>query len=325
MASQPRYRHAASAAPYDWRPSGIPKQRAIDESLPAGLKRLLLASFVLAALAPPSASAKLVGEFDAAIRNVRSWGAYTVVASARVYDTTGAPAPRLASATVHFPRGASIRRRFLTSRYFCDGAKLVANPDPALCRRAQFASGSLLLDARPAIGDPVPASIWLFLAQGGERGAAAGIVILVRANHSSPAWNYDVLHGFLVREPRNPFGFGYRLELPTTLQPLLPQVTLSLIEMKLSIQGIAQRRHVRVCVRRAGGRCTARRSRTRRTFWLHVPSCPRGRKVAFGADYAFLGGSTITKRRKVSCSRFLDLPSTHNKGVVETAVGGLSG
>jgi len=45
--------------------------------------------------------------------------------------------------------------------------------------------------------------------------------------------------------PLDPFGFGYRLELPTTLQPLLPQVTLSLIEMKLRISGIAQRRHVR--------------------------------------------------------------------------------
>ena len=279
---------------------------------------MLLASLVVAMLAPASASAKLVGEFDAAIRNVRSWGAYTVVADARVYDTTGAPAPRLASATVHFPRGASVRRRFLTKRYFCDGAKLVANPDPAFCRNAQFASGSVLLDARPAIDEPVPASIWLFLAPGGARGAAAGIVILVRANERSPAWNFDVLHGYLIREARNPFGFGYRLELPTTLQPLLPQVTLSLIEMKLTINGIAQRRHVRVCVRRAGGRCTARRRRTRSTFWLQVPSCPRGRKVAFGADYAFLGGSTITKRREVSCSRFVNAAPAHGKGGVPT-------
>jgi hypothetical protein len=284
------------------------------------LKRLFfLGLLVLAALTPSSASGKLVGEFDAAIRNVRAWGAYTVVASARVYDTTGAPAPRLASAIVHFPRGASLRRRFLTKRYFCDGAKLAANPDPALCRNAQFASGSVLLDARPAIEEPVPASMWLFLAPGGKPGATAGIVILVRANERSPAWNFDVLHGYLVREPQNRFGFGYRLELPTTLQPLLPQVTLSLIEMKLRIAGIAQRRHVRVCIRRAGGRCTARRSRTRRTFWLQVPSCPRGHRVAFGADYAFLGANTITKRRKVSCSRFLNLTPAHGKGGVPTS------
>jgi len=281
------------------------------------LKRLLIAlALVFAALPPVAARAELVGEFDAAIRNVRAWGGYTVVASARIYDTTGAPAPRLASATVHFPQGASVRDRFLRSRYFCDGTKLVANPDPTLCRKAEFASGSLLLDARPAIEEPVPASIWLFLAPGGERGARAGIVILVRANRRSPAWNYDVLHGNLIREPESASRFGYRLELPTTLQPLLPQVTLSLIEMKLRIRGIEQDRKLRVCTRRLHGRCLARRDRVKRTFWLRVPRCPRGHEVAFGADYAFLGGHAISKRRSVNCSRFLDLPSTHKKGEI---------
>jgi hypothetical protein len=284
------------------------------------MRRLFLATILLLVLpSAPPASATLVGEFDAAIRNVRPWGAYTVVSSARVYDTSGAPAPRLASAIVHFPVGASLRSRFLKSRYFCDGAKLVANPDPALCRGARFASGSVLLDARPAIQDPVPASIWLFLAPGGERGSKAGIVILVRANERSPAWNFDVLRGYLIRDPNDKSRFGYRLELPTTLQPLLPQVTLSLTEMQLRITGLAQRRRVRVCVRHAQGHCAARRSRIRRTFWLRVPACPRGRKVSFGADYAFLGGKTITKRRKVSCSRFLDLPSTHKKGGIPTS------
>jgi hypothetical protein len=284
------------------------------------LKKLSFAALVFLTVLPvPAARAELVGEFDAAIRNVRPWGAYTVVAAARVYDTTGAPAARLASAIVHFPRGASLRRRFLTNRYFCDGARLQVNPDPTLCRNAQFASGSVLLDARPGIQEPVAASIWLFLAPGGLRGSTAGIVILVRANERSPAWNYDVLHGYLIPEARSASGFGYRLELPTTLQPLLPQVTLSLIEMKLRIPGIEQTQVIRVCVRRVQGRCTARHRKARRTFWLKVPACPRGRKVAFGADYAFLGGRTITKRRKVSCSRFLDLPSTHNKGTVPTS------
>lgn len=260
---------------------------------------------LLLAVAPvQAAQAKLVGEFDAAIRNVQPWGAYTVVASARVYDTTGAPAPRLASATVHFPRGASLRSAFLSRRYWCDGSKLVTNPDPALCRNAQFATGSLLLDARPAIEEPVPASIWLFLDRGGVHGSRAGIVILVRANERSPAWNFDVLHGYLIREPASASRFGYRLELPTTLQPLLPQVTLSLVEMKLRIRGLQQKRRVSVCLRRAGGRCVERGKRTKRTFWLKVPSCPRGHKVAFGADYAFLGASPISKRRDVSCSRF---------------------
>jgi hypothetical protein len=281
------------------------------------LHKTLIAAVAMAVLLPaPPASATVVGEFDAALRNIRPWGAYTIVASARVYDTTGAPAPRLASAVVHFPRGASVRESFLGGRYVCDRSKLLIDPDPALCRDAEFASGTLMLDARPAIEEPVPASIWLFLAPGGERGSKASVVILVRANERSPAWNYDVLGGYLVREPRSASRFGYRLELPTTLQPLLPQVTLSLIEMKLRMPGLVQKHRVRVCVRRAGGRCVERRKRTRRTFWLKVPDCPRGRKVSFGADYAFLGGNTIVKRRKVGCSRFLDLPSAHREGEI---------
>jgi hypothetical protein len=261
------------------------------------------------------AHATLVGEFDAAIRNVQPWGGYTVVASARVYDTTGAPAPRLASAVVHFPRGASLRARFLRSRYFCDRAKLLADPDPGRCRGTAFATGSMLLDARPAIEEPVPASIWLYLGPGGERGSRASVVALVTANQRSPAWNFDVLDGYLVKEPDSAGRFGYRLELPTTLQPLLPQVTLSLIEMKLRIRGLHEKRQVRVCARRSGGRCTERRRRTKRIFWLKVPDCPRGRTVAFGADYAFLGGQTIVKRRNVSCSRFRH-PSTGGEGEI---------
>lgn len=283
------------------------------------LQRILIAAIAFLGAVPAPAGAKLVGEFDASIRNVRPWGGYTVVSSARVYDTSGAPAPRLASATVHFPKGASLRDSFLSRRYFCDGSKLKVNPDPALCRNAEFASGSLLLDARPAIEEPVPASIWLFLAPGGERGSKAGIVILVRANQRSPAWNYDVLRGYLVREPRSARRFGYRLELPTTLQPLLPQVTLSLIELRLRIGGLVQTRRVRVCVRRSSVGCVKRSSRTRRTFWLRVPDCPRGRKVSFGADYSFLGGTLISKRRNVGCSRFLDLPSAHRKGEIPTS------
>ena len=94
-----------------------------------------MAALAVATVLPvPAARADLVGQFDAAIRNIRSWGGYTVVASTRVYETSGAPAPQLASAVVHFPRGASVRRSFLTRRFFCDPATLQKNPDPALCR-----------------------------------------------------------------------------------------------------------------------------------------------------------------------------------------------
>jgi hypothetical protein len=282
--------------------------------------RALAGALLCFALAPvSSATADLVGQFDAAIRNIRPWGAYTVVASTRVYETSGGPAPRLASAVVHFPRGASLRDAFLRSRFFCDPAKLQKHPDPAVCANAQFASGSLLLDARPAILDPIPADISLFLGSGGERGASATVVALVKSNQRSPAYNYEVLKGFLVKDSGDR-RFGYRLELPTLLHPLLPQVTLSLAEMKLRITGLQLSRRVRVCVSRGrGGRCLRRRSERRKLFWLKTPDCPRGRKVIFGADYAFEGAAAISRKRKVGCARFLDLPTAHRKGKIPGA------
>jgi hypothetical protein len=259
---------------------------------------------VLAAFPVPFARADLVGQFDAAIRNIRTWGGYTVVASTRVYETSGKPAPQLASAVVHFPRGAALRRSFLTQSFFCDPATLQKDPDSALCGNAQFASGSLLLDARPAIADPISADVSLFLAKPAGNGAAATVVALVKSNQRSPAYNYDVLEGYLFREGPNR-RFGYRLELPTLLRPLLPYVTLSLAEMKLRITGLT----------------LERRKRPRKLFWLRTPDCPRGHKVTFGADYAFKGAKPISRRRSVSCARFLDLPTAHRKGSIPGAPG----
>src|SRR5688500_14540170 len=118
-----------------------------------------VAFLVIAAPAP----AKLVGEFDARLTDVkRSYGAYTVVADARVYETSGQPPPPLAHATVHFPRGAGLRREFLRERFYCDPARLLRYPpNPARCRAAHFAAGTIVLDARPHIPDPFSADLHL--------------------------------------------------------------------------------------------------------------------------------------------------------------------
>jgi hypothetical protein len=285
-------------------------------------KRVFIAALALALLPAPSAAhAELVGEFDAAVRKVREYGGYTVVASTRVYETSGSPAPQLASAVVHFPRGASLRRQFLVDRFFCDGAKLEEDPNPALCENARFASGSLLLDARPVIADPIPADIHLFLAPGGERGATAGIVVLVKSNQRSHVYNYQVLRGYLFNESADR-RFGYRLELPTLLTPLLPEVRLSLIEMRLRVEGLKLTRRVRRCVRRtrrSSGRCLRRGVRQRRVFWIKPPFCPPARKIIFGADYAFEGTRQVRKRRRASCRRFLRRPTVHRRGRIPGA------
>jgi hypothetical protein len=278
-------------------------------------------AFVFVAAAPP-ANAELIGRFDAGLRNIKSYGAYTVVASGRVYETTGEPAPVLATAVVHFPRGAALRKAFLVPRFFCDGSKLEVNPDPRLCARSHFATGSMVIDARPAIADAFGVSVDLFLAEGSERGAKAAVVVLVKSNEYTPFYDYEVLRGYLFKGSSAGKRFGYYLELPTHLTPIFPEVTLRLAEFHLKMRGLTLTKRVRTCVKRtlgSRGRCLKRRKRPRRIFWIKTPNCPRTAKVSFGADYAFEGASPIYKRKKVSCRRFRENPTLHRGGRIPGA------
>jgi len=261
---------------------------------------VVLAMFLLA----PPAQAELVGEFNARLKDVkRSWGAYTVVADARVYDTTGAPPPPLAAATVHFPRGAALRPRFLAARFLCNPGPLEIRPDPLLCRGAHFAAGRIVLDARPHILEPFSADVHMFLGRG-SAGAVANVVVLVIPNELTPAYAFQVLEGRLLN--RSPAGrrFGYSLELPTKVKPLIPGLRLHLAEVHLRIDGLALRRRGR-----------------RPLFWTRVPRCPASRKVSFGADYAFEGAAPISRRKRVSCRRFVRRPAVQREGQIPGAPG----
>jgi hypothetical protein len=264
----------------------------------------LVLATIVALAAAPSAEAELVGEFNARLKDVqRSTGAYTVVADARVYDTTGAPPPPLAAATVHFPRGAALRTRFLRPPFLCNPAPLEIHPDPALCREAHFAAGRIVLDARPHIQDPFSADVHLFLGPG-SGGAAASVVALVIPNELTPAYAYQVLEGRLYNRSRAGPRFGYSLDLPTRVKPLIPGLVLHLAEIHLTIDGLKLRRRGR-----------------KPLFWTRVPRCPASRKVAFGADYSFTGAAPISRRKRVGCRRFIRRPTVQREGKIPGAPG----
>jgi hypothetical protein len=256
-----------------------------------------LAALLLLAT-PQTSQAELIGEFNARLKNVRAWGAYTAVLESRVYETDGSPPPDLATATVHFPRGAALRERFLTNRFFCDPETLRVEPDPKLCRHAHFGSGKLLLDARPWIEGAIPADVELFLGRGTQPEAIASAVVLVKSNQYSHAYDFQVLHGSVLRDAG---GFGYRLELPTAITPRLPGLKLRLAELELTIRGL----------RIVDG--------DRRLFWTRTPGCDRNRKLTFGADYAFEQRVSIVRRRKISCRRFLRRPESDRKSRIPGA------
>ena len=99
------------------------------------------------------------------------------------------------------------------------------------------------------------------------------MVTLVIPNEPTPAYAYQVLEGRLYNRSKAGSRFGYRLELPTNVKPLIPGLTLHLAEIHLTIGGLQLRRRGR-----------------KPLFWTRVPECPASRKVSFGADYAFAGG-----------------------------------
>jgi hypothetical protein len=254
----------------------------------------LLALLVIA----PAAHGQLVGEFYARLKGIKLWGAYTAVLESRVYETDGSPPPDLEHAEIHFPRGARIRERFLRPRFYCDAAKLAATQDPTVCRRAHFGSGKMLMDGRPWIADDVHADIDLYLGRSSAPGALAAAVVLVHSNQQSHAYDFQVLEGGLFRESGR---FGYRLELPTKIRPILPTIKLRLAELSLTLRGLRTVVH------------------GRKVFWTKVPPCPRARRVSFGADYAFEGEAPIRKRRRINCRRFVHRPAVERHGRIPGA------
>ena len=78
-------------------------------------------------------------------------------------------------------------------------------PDPARCRGSHFASGRIVLDARPHMPDPFSADIHLFLAEAAP-GAVASVVVLVIPNEITPAYTYQVLEGGCSTESGTPAG-----------------------------------------------------------------------------------------------------------------------
>ena len=208
----------------------------MNRTRPIKLAIAALGCLMLAGLSAAPAQAELVGEFNARLKNIKlDYGGYTAVFDSRVYDTTGAPPPMLQSAQIQFPRGASIRPEFLRGGFFCDTAKLEQSSDPASCASSRFASGDILLDARPSITTAIPSSIFLFLSRPREAGATATVAVLVVSNEKTPVYSSQVLYGSLFPDQGS---FGYRLVLPTTIKPLVPGLQLSLAELSLTVKGL---------------------------------------------------------------------------------------
>jgi hypothetical protein len=273
------------------------------------LKRVLISALLLGVIAQAQAAdAEIVQEFGYKLRDVKSYGGFTVDFRLHAYDTTGAVLPPLRSAFLRLPKGATIRREFLKDRFLCNVKKLTATKDPSVCRNAEIGRGTVLVDARPLLTEGVPAKIYLFLARGTERKAVASIVILGLPDMDAPVvrdnsflWEYkDVRSANIYNAPTPDRRFGYKLVLPTGP---IRGVEVSLAEVDVSVPGLTLSKRRRVCTRKRAGHCTRRRVETKKLYWFTIPRCPSG-GYPFQGVFTYEGMPPATHDVSVSCSEF---------------------
>lgn len=90
---------------------------------------LVLALAGLALSGPAVAMAEPVNLFNFQVTNIKSGGRFTLLFHAQSFDTTGGVPPSPTANYLRIPKGATLRREFLTRRFFCDGPKLRTDID----------------------------------------------------------------------------------------------------------------------------------------------------------------------------------------------------
>lgn len=183
---------------------------------------LLVLALAGLALAAPAAQAEPVSQFSFQVKDIKPGGRFTLLFRAQLFDTTGGVPPTVTSNYLRIPKGATLRREFLSSRFFCDGPKLrtdidlmdfsgvpftkrVQNLKPFMrmlsrqrgraarralanaqtCDRARIGSGTVRVDARgfsPKLDRLIDGTFVVFFSRATEPGAVAGFTVLGAAD-----------------------------------------------------------------------------------------------------------------------------------------------
>ncbi|KKK57353.1 hypothetical protein LCGC14_3055330, partial [marine sediment metagenome] len=133
------------------------------------------------------AQAEVVQEFTFEIKNVRTWGGFTIVYRGRSYDTAGVKPPPVTRSFYRLPAGSKLRRLFLRKkRFLCNAKYLNESKNPDDCKRARIGSGRVLVDIRPFLSELIPADFYMFLSKPMAKGAVATFTVLGIPDVSAP-------------------------------------------------------------------------------------------------------------------------------------------
>lgn len=153
-------------------------------------KTLVLTLAGLALAAPAVAQAEPVSQFSFQVKDIKPGGRYTLLFNARTFDTTGGVPPTPTEYFLRIPKGATLRKEFLTRRFFCDGPALRTAIDTMDFSGTPFTRR--ILNLKPFIADlkrharSARAKRALANAQACDRGRIGGGTARVDARNISP-------------------------------------------------------------------------------------------------------------------------------------------
>lgn len=302
------------------------------------MKRLVAAAATLAILgATAVAQGVVVQEFSFQIKDIKSWGGYTVVFNSRSYEPSGGIPDELKQNYLRLPAGATVPKLFRNKRFYCEAKKLVDQVrmdkgsgrfTPYLnnllkgrktiptnnknlikvCRFARIGTGRVLVDARPFEERPIPADLMMFWTKPAP-GAVAAFAIVGIPDETVPVVKENptvretvpVINANFYSE-KTPDGlFDYKLVLPTGP---INGIRISVAEVKVTTTGLTYTKKTKKCVRKRGKRCVKRRTKTKRTFWFTEPPCPASGKLTFEAFYGYDTAPDELRRSEIPCPDF---------------------
>jgi hypothetical protein len=300
------------------------RNTAAHEGFNLGMKKLIAATVALAVLGMAAAAqGVVVQEFSFQIKDIKKWGAFTVVFNSRSYEPNGGIPDELKQNYLRLPAGSTVPKVFRQKKFYCrtkklvdqvrrdkgsgrftpyinnllKGKKTIPKNSKSLiktCRYARIGTGRVLVDARPFEERPIPADLQMFWAKP-AKGAVAAFEIVGIPDERVPV----VQENPTVRETVPVVAANFYSE-----KTPVNGIRISVAEVNVTTTGLTHTKKTRKCTRKRGGKCVKRTTSTKRKFWFTEPPCPASGKLTFEAFYGYDTAPDETKRVEIPCPDF---------------------
>jgi len=302
------------------------------------VKRLVVALTAVASLiAIAVAQGVVVQDFNFRIKDVKTWGGYTVVFTSSSYEPNGGIPDELTENYLRLPKGAVVPKLFRNKRFYCDAEKLkeqvrvdkgsrpftpVINnllkgkktpPKNAknlidVCRYARIGTGTgegLVISLAKYEPRPVPADLMLFWTKPAPGAVAAFAIIAIPDQTSqvikdNPNWGeiFPVFKANFYSDKTSDQLYDYKLVLPTGR---FNGLRIAVTEVHVTTTGMTYVKKTKKCVKKRHGKCVKSKTATKRTFWFTEPTCPDNGKLSFEAFYGYDTAPDQLKTKEIPC------------------------